>query len=217
MSKIKVAKKLANQISKAAKKSRDDLKKSQKKRSEAKEAKAKREKFIYGDPRFKRKNLRGTSGLKRGTEEALAKAAVIGVGGTTAVTALIGGLVAADRKGRRLGRERKERLHKMEELARKARSKGMNAFTYEGERYGLDLKKLVKKADGGWIQGAIKKPGALKKQMGVPKDEKIPAAKLNAAAKKGGKLGQRARLAKTLRGFKHGGEVTHTRWENKWN
>ena len=77
--------------------------------------------------------------------------------------------------------------------------------------------KAVNKKDGGWIQGAIKKPGALKKQLGVPKDQKIPAARLNAAAKKGGKLGQRARLAKTLRGFKHGGEVTHTRWENKWN
>ena len=35
-----------------------------------------------------------------------------------------------------------------------------------------------------WIQGAIKKPGALKQQLGVPKDEKIPAKKLNAAAKK---------------------------------
>lgn len=49
-----------------------------------------------------------------------------------------------------------------------------------------------------WIQGAIKKPGALHKELGVKKGEKIPAKKLNAAAKKGGKLGQRARLAKTL-------------------
>jgi|TARA_R100000963_G_scaffold32176_1_gene23772 hypothetical protein len=52
-----------------------------------------------------------------------------------------------------------------------------------------------------WIKGAIKKPGSLRKSLGVKKGQKIPAKKLNAAAKKGGKLGQRARLAKTLRGF----------------
>jgi hypothetical protein len=52
-----------------------------------------------------------------------------------------------------------------------------------------------------WIQEAIKKPGALKKSLGVPADKKIPASKLNKAAKASGKLGQRARLAKTLRGF----------------
>jgi len=51
---------------------------------------------------------------------------------------------------------------------------------------------------GGWIQGAIKKPGALRESLGVKKGEKIPKAKLQAAAKKGGKLGQRARLAITL-------------------
>lgn len=50
-----------------------------------------------------------------------------------------------------------------------------------------------------WIKGAIKHPDALHKQLGVPKGKKIPTGKLNAAAKKGGKLGQRARLAKTLR------------------
>lgn len=52
-----------------------------------------------------------------------------------------------------------------------------------------------------WIQGAIKKPGALHRDLGVPQDKKIPAAKLNAAAKKGGKIGQRARFAKTLKGL----------------
>jgi hypothetical protein len=50
-----------------------------------------------------------------------------------------------------------------------------------------------------WIQEAIKKPGALRKSMGAKKGEKIPAGKLEAAAKKGGKTGQRARLAQTLR------------------
>ena len=52
-----------------------------------------------------------------------------------------------------------------------------------------------------WIQKAIKHPGALQKSLGVPADKKIPAKKLEAAAKKPGKTGQRARLAKTLRGF----------------
>ena len=49
-----------------------------------------------------------------------------------------------------------------------------------------------------WIQSAIKKPGALRASMGVKKGEKIPAKKLAAAAKKPGKMGQRARLAQTL-------------------
>ena len=57
-------------------------------------------------------------------------------------------------------------------------------------------------AEGGWINKAIKKPGALHEQLGVPKWQKIPAAKLNAAAKAPGKLGQRARLAKTMKGFR---------------
>lgn len=52
-----------------------------------------------------------------------------------------------------------------------------------------------------WIQGAIDKPGALHEQLGVPRGKKIPAAKLNAAAKKGGKLGKRVRLAQTLKGL----------------
>ena len=52
-----------------------------------------------------------------------------------------------------------------------------------------------------WIQKAIKKPGALHRALDVPMGKKIPASKLNKAAKAPGKLGQRARLAKTLRGF----------------
>jgi hypothetical protein len=50
-----------------------------------------------------------------------------------------------------------------------------------------------------FIQQAIKKPGALHKQLGVPQGQKIPAKKLAAAATKGGKLGQRARFAQTLK------------------
>ena len=50
-----------------------------------------------------------------------------------------------------------------------------------------------------WIQSAIKKPGALRKQLGVKKGQKIPLSKLRKAAKAKGKLGRRARLALTLR------------------
>jgi hypothetical protein len=50
-----------------------------------------------------------------------------------------------------------------------------------------------------WIQKAIKKPGALRASMGVKKGETIPAAKLAKAAKAPGKMGQRARLAMTLK------------------
>jgi hypothetical protein len=53
-----------------------------------------------------------------------------------------------------------------------------------------------------WIAGAIKKPGALRAELGVKAGKKIPSSKLAAAAKKPGKLGKRARLAETLKGFK---------------
>jgi hypothetical protein len=53
-----------------------------------------------------------------------------------------------------------------------------------------------------WIQSAIKKPGALKKELGVPAGKTIPAKKLAAAAKKPGVEGKRARLAETLKKMK---------------
>jgi hypothetical protein len=52
-----------------------------------------------------------------------------------------------------------------------------------------------------WIQKAIKKPGALRSELGVKAGKTIPAKKLAAAAKKPGKMGQRARLAETLKGL----------------
>ena len=55
---------------------------------------------------------------------------------------------------------------------------------------------------GKWIQSAIKKPGALRAQLGVKGDKPIPAGKLAKAAKAPGKLGQRARLAQTLKKMK---------------
>lgn len=52
-----------------------------------------------------------------------------------------------------------------------------------------------------WIAGAIKHPGALHRQMGVPQGQPIPAGRLAKAAQAGGVLGQRARLAETLKGM----------------
>ena len=53
-----------------------------------------------------------------------------------------------------------------------------------------------------WIAGAIKHPGALHAQLGVPQGKKIPTGKLAKAAKAGGTLGKRARLAETLKKMK---------------
>jgi hypothetical protein len=58
-------------------------------------------------------------------------------------------------------------------------------------------------AERKWIKGATKHKGALHEALGVPKDEKIPAAKLHAAEKKGGKVGKEARLAENLGHLNH--------------
>lgn len=50
-----------------------------------------------------------------------------------------------------------------------------------------------------WIKGATKNKGALHRSLKVPVGKKIPTATLNAAAKKKGKIGKEARLAKTLK------------------
>ncbi len=54
-----------------------------------------------------------------------------------------------------------------------------------------------------WIQEAIKKPGVLtataKKAGAITKKGTIKTEWLEEQAKKGGKIGQRARLAKTLK------------------
>ena len=54
------------------------------------------------------------------------------------------------------------------------------------------------------IAKAIKKPGALRASLGAKKGEPIAAGKLAKAAKAPGKLGQRARFAEMLKGFKKG-------------
>ena len=53
-----------------------------------------------------------------------------------------------------------------------------------------------------WIQKAIKKPGSLRSALGAKPGKPIPAKKLSAAAKAPGKMGQRARLAQTLKKMK---------------
>lgn len=53
-----------------------------------------------------------------------------------------------------------------------------------------------------WIQKAVKKPGSLRSALGVKEGKTIPAKKLAQAAKAPGKLGQRARLAQTLKKMK---------------
>ncbi len=53
-----------------------------------------------------------------------------------------------------------------------------------------------------WIAGATKNKGALHRNLGVPEGQKIPAAKITAAAKRPGKVGKEARLAETLKGLR---------------
>lgn len=67
------------------------------------------------------------------------------------------------------------------------------------QQYGKGSKMKKKK---NWIQDAIKKPGALRKTLGIKEGETIPSKKLAEAAKKSGKTGQRARLAQTLKKMK---------------
>lgn len=53
-----------------------------------------------------------------------------------------------------------------------------------------------------FIAGAIKHPGALHRKLGVPQGEKIPAAKVEAAAHSPNKkLAEEARFAETLKGL----------------
>lgn len=49
------------------------------------------------------------------------------------------------------------------------------------------------------ISKAIKRPGQLHRDLGVPQGKKIPPGLIAAAAKRGGKVGQRARFAQTLK------------------
>lgn len=54
-----------------------------------------------------------------------------------------------------------------------------------------------------FIQQMHLKKGALHHELGIPMGQKIPLAMLQAAAKKKGKLGARARLALTFHKMNH--------------
>ncbi len=55
-----------------------------------------------------------------------------------------------------------------------------------------------------WIKAATSNKGALHRKLGVPEGEKIPAAKMAAAAhSQNPTIRKEAALAHTLKGFKH--------------
>lgn len=90
---------------------------------------------------------------------------------------------------------------------RKARKAGGRVGAHPDE---AEDKKLVKgmvkesalKAKGGWIQGAIKHPGALHKELGIAAGKKIPEKRLEKAEhSKNPLLAKRARMAETLKSF----------------
>lgn len=57
--------------------------------------------------------------------------------------------------------------------------------------------------DKNWIKGAIKKPGALHKALGIPEGKAIPEKKIEKAEKSSNPLlKKRAMLAETLRKMK---------------
>ena len=95
-----------------------------------------------------------------------------------------------------------KKLHKAAEaggvLGRRAR------FAEELESFHHAEGGPVGYADGGhFIARAIKHPGALHRELHVPLGQKIPAKKLERASHAGGKLGERARFAETLKGMHH--------------
>jgi hypothetical protein len=61
---------------------------------------------------------------------------------------------------------------------------------------------MAKGGSANFIKGAIKKPGALRASLGAKPGKPIPAGKLDKASKAPGKLGQRARFAEMLKGFR---------------
>ena len=60
----------------------------------------------------------------------------------------------------------------------------------KARRDDTDFTQYAKGGKVNWIQDAIKKPGALRKTLSTKKGKKITAKKLQAAVKKGCKLGQ---------------------------
>jgi|LakMenEpi03Aug12_release.lakeMendotaPanAssembly.Ray.scaffolds.fasta_scaffold311222_4 hypothetical protein len=94
-----------------------------------------------------------------------------------------------------------EKQNSRKAMMNSADSVRYNTLTPEEKKY-IASQENPKAKDGKWIQKAIKKPGALRAQLGAKPGKPIPAAKLAKAAKAKGKLGQRARLAMTLKKMK---------------
>ena len=58
-------------------------------------------------------------------------------------------------------------------------------------------------ADGDWMQGAVKRPGALHAKLGIPQGQKIPAKKLAAAENSSDPTERKeATLAETFRKYR---------------
>lgn len=118
---------------------------------------------------------------------------------------------ALDEKAEMFLQERRKQLisemfGKKFQLAEKVQRKAWTKETIRESLQEITVNEARKDAldeagDKHWIKGAIKHPGVLHRELGVPEGEKIPASKLNKAAHAGGKEGERARLAKTLKGF----------------
>tara|TARA_R110000803_G_C11952129_1_gene317817 strand:- start:880 stop:1407 length:528 start_codon:yes stop_codon:yes gene_type:complete len=124
---------------------------------------------------------------------------------------------AADEMKRVMGRrsndaaERKDKRAQIARVGSRERNARDEMKRLRGEAE-MEIKKGFYAASGGakkdWIKGAVKKPGALRDYMDVPKGENIPKGALNkvasgSPAKAGGpkpsaKTQQRARLAKTF-------------------
>ena len=75
-----------------------------------------------------------------------------------------------------------------------------------------------KSGGGNWIAGAIKHPGALHKELGVPEGKKIPEKKLKKAEHSDNpKEAKRARLAETLKGMHKKGRRLCLGWRDRGN
>ena len=84
-----------------------------------------------------RRGLTGRSGLKKGTEEALAKGA-LGLMGGAMGTGLTSSFIIQEKAAKERFRKSQEKFRKMKKFAREAESEGEKTFTYEGKKYKLD-------------------------------------------------------------------------------
>lgn len=70
---------------------------------------------------------------------------------------------------------------------------------------------MAEKKPKKWIKGAIGRPGALHRHLGIPEGQKIPEERLREAANsKNPTIAKEAHLAMTLKGFHHGAKKRHS-------